>query len=302
MTESVEVNRGDNAPASVNTPEGVSPDDAKAAAGFESISTSSLEDEGSPLRDEKTGKFIPLDRHKAVLDNARQRAELAERQLAEAQEKIAVHAKGVDVSAIEKEVEELDKAHAAAVLDGDADKMAELAKQIRAKERQIQLAQTELMTSNAQRQAAEEVRVEMAVQSIEEAYPQLKPGEDNTQYDQDLVDMVLATQAHLHTTQRMAPSEALIEAARRVMSKFNGIAGGAGDPKGLAVGAALKSRQAAQVTKNIVAAKGQPLSTRDIGANGDLGLSKVDVSAMTQEDFAALPPDTLKRLRGDAYA
>ena len=59
-------------------------------------------------------------------------------------------------------------------------------------------------------------------------------------------------------------------------------------------------RKATATKKGLAAAAAQPAALDRVGMDSDkVGISKIDVNSLTQEEFARLPESTLARLRGD---
>jgi hypothetical protein len=249
-----------------------------------------------PERDEK-GRFIPASRHKEVLENERTKREGVERQLAELQATIKKVDINADVAKLEEEVVAMELAREAALLDGDKEKAASLSRDIRFKERHINEIGTSHKTAQAEAGAVEKVRFDMAVERLEDIYPALKEGDEA--FDQEKVDDVLGWQGVYMQRDRLSPSAALVKAAEKVM----GTAKAEEPPKtGLAAGKdTAADRKAAAVAKNLDAAAKQPASMKEVGIDSDkVGIQgKVDVSRLSEEEFAALPAATKAKLRGD---
>lgn len=270
----------------------------KEAAEKEAAAKAAADEERA--RDEK-GRFIPVSRHKDVLEKERERADIAERKLAELNDQLKQVDRNADVQKLETEITELEKAHAKALLDGDVDKAAEHMRAIRLKERTIAIQESDRLSSRAKDQAREEVRLDMAIERLEAAYPQLN--EKSDEFDQTLTEMVLSSQRTYIERDRMAPADALVKAAATVMEKFKtALPAAAADEKGLqAAKDAAKERTEAQVKANLDAAAKTPAALKDAGKDSDKsGLTeKVDVKKLTDEEFRALPDATKARLRGD---
>lgn len=126
--------------------------------------------------------------------------------------------KNADTEVLEGEIQALEASHTKLMLDGDHEAAAKLMTQIRLKERTIALAQAESMSNAARAQASEEVRMEMAISTLESTYDMMNPAHEA--YDQDVVDLVLGAQRQLIENDRMQPSAALAKAASKVMSKL----------------------------------------------------------------------------------
>lgn len=275
--------------------------EAAATAEAEAAAKAETEAAAAAARDEK-GRFIPKARFDEQLGKEREARVAAERALADLQAQLKTVDANADLEKVEKEIAELEVAHAKAIVDGDANVAAELAAQIRFKERTIQIAQQNDLSTRAKNEAREEVRMDMAIERLESTYPQLNQKNEEA-FDQDLTDLVLGMQLQLINNERMAPSQALIEAARRVMAKFAPAADDKkeDDAKGLDAARKAADRKAAQVDKNLKTAKGQPASMKEAGMDSDKAGMKtdIDVANMTLEELNALPEATKQRLRGD---
>lgn len=245
------------------------------------------------------GRFIPKGRFDEAVGKERSRAEAAERKLAELQASLQQVDRNADAEKLEGEIVALEKQHAKLLLDGDHEKAAELMTQIRLKERTIAIQQATHLSAQAKNEAREEVRMDAAIESLETTYAALNP--EHEDFDQDLVDMVLATQSSLIQNERLTPSAALVKAAQKVMSKLGAKPAVVEEAKGLAAGKVAQDRKQAQVEANIDAARRQPASLKDSGIDSDKAgqTGKVDVTKLTREEFAALPEATKAKLRGD---
>jgi hypothetical protein len=255
-------------------------------------------------RDEN-GKFtskkgvIPVERHEQVLGKERLAREAAEQRAAELEKQIRKVDQTESAKVLDDKIEDLEDKLESARLDGNKDKALELAREIRKLEREASAATQADVGNQARDQAREEMRLDLTIEKLEVMYPVLQDGSDT--YDQDIVDLVLATQRDLIQRLRLAPSRALEEATVKVMAKITPTV--ADDkPAGLGAAKETSDRKAAQVAKNLDAAGKQPASMKDVGVDGDkLGQNKEegDPSAMTFEEFNALPAATKAKMRGD---
>lgn len=254
-----------------------------------------------PQRDDK-GRFIPKGRFDEAVGKERDAREAAERKVAELQAQMAQVSKNADTEVLEGEIQALEASHTKLMLDGDHEAAAKLMTQIRLKERTIALAQAESMSNAARAQASEEVRMEMAISTLESTYDMMNPAHEA--YDQDVVDLVLGAQRQLIENDRMQPSAALAKAASKVMSKLMP-ASKQDEPeakKGLGAAEGGKERTTAQVAKNIATAKAQPPSMKDSGIDSDragMTTQVVDPTKLSYDEFNALPAATKARMRGD---
>jgi hypothetical protein len=257
-------------------------------------------DAKEPERDDK-GRFIPTERHKAVLEKERAQREAAENRIKELEARLQQTEATQDVAAAEAEITQLELEYSKLLLDGDHVKAAETMTTIRHKSAALAEARQVGIAEQVAEQRTEKDRMAVAISGLEETYPALRDGGE--EFDQDLVDDVLDLQLVYINRDRMAPSVALLKAAERVMKRATGAEEPAGKkPSGLAAAQVVEDRKKAQVAKNIDTAQRQPASTKESGLDSDKAgiVGAVDVSRMSAEEFAALPEATKSRLRGDS--
>jgi hypothetical protein len=259
--------------------------------------------ESESPRDDK-GRFIPQDRHKVILEGERGRRETAERQVAELQAQMAQISRQVDVGELDRQLAELRAADRKAIMAGDEQASVALGAEMDRLNRQIMIQQATEMSLQAKDEAREEIRVDLAIEKLEEAYPQLAEGHEA--FDQELVNYVLAEQRRLISEARMAPSKALTKAASDIMRRLSpAAAADAAGAKGLGAAtkgvAPLGAERTAKAAKSAVdAALRTPPSTEGVGIDSDkAGMRDGMPVPMSVEDLAALPDATLKRMRGD---
>lgn len=248
-------------------------------------------------RDDK-GRFIPKSRFDEAVTKERERREAAERQLSELQKQMQTVSRAADTVDLEKQLVELRKQDRRAMMDGDEEKSIALAAQIDRINRQIIIQESQSMSSQASEEARESIRVEMAIEKLEEAYPVLKEGSET--FDQGLVDLVLAAQNQLITRDRMPPSQALVKATNDIMVRFQPAKAVDDKPAGGLAGAKGADRTQAAKAKNVDAALRTPPDTRDVGIDSDkIGMKSGQHVLETVDDLKAIPLATMKRLRGD---
>ena len=253
-----------------------------------------------PARDDK-GRFtgIPKARFDEAVGKEREAREAAERRASELERQLAERAqaqvKTEQTEELENKISEMEKQHAQFLLDGEAEKAAELMRSIRHTERQIARAEAQADARTTTSQILEAERFELAVAKLEADYSTLNPKSET--YDPELVEMILDRQARL-VQGGMPPSQAITSATDFVMKRV------ARDEtpaqQGLAA-AKVPDRKAEQVKKNLEVQAKQPPSMKDVGLDSDkLGEKAMpNVAQMTLEEFNALPAATKARLRGD---
>ena len=282
----------------------VSDEDVKVATGEENDATGAGE-EDQPR--DANGKFakkereatIPKSRFDEQVRKERERAEAAERRLAEIEQQRQQVSRGADISKLEEDVRELRAQERKALIKGDDKAAAELADQADRLNRQIAIEQARDMSATAKEQAREEIRWEMTVESIEKQYTALD--ETSEGFDQDLTDEVVDRMNGLISRERLPRSQALLKAVKLVMER-RAPADEPAEGKGLRAAAKEEGRKEAAVKKNLEAANRQPASAKKVGADSDKhGQTGAVPNAedMTFEEFSALPETTRAKMRGD---
>ena len=250
----------------------------------------------------KKGKdFIPLERHKDILERERARRQQLEQQLEQASR--TNHSVAVDEAVQKKEASILDmekKMHEH-MLAGENEKAAELMTRIRHAEREVLEAKNEVRYQEAEARAVERARYDIVVERMEAAYPALNPDADD--FDQEATAEVLELQQGFMAAGRSA-TDALQRAVKYVM----------GNPQTSAQKTAVdvtprvpkgdieQQRRAQAAGKTADAMSRTPPSTASIGLdNGKLGGSaaSVDISKLSYEEFLKLPEATISKMRGD---
>lgn len=192
------------------------------------------------------------------------------------------------------DIRALRKAARDAMLEGDTEKAAELDAQ--ADEEISRRSRSEAVAEMEQRNAIRDLNA--AANRMIQKYPFLDSQSEDA--DEEAIDLVIAAR-DANIRKGMAPAEALEKAADkigRLFSKEGGDGGGkkddAGDPAG------DRARQA--ITRNAAAANRQP--PPPTGGRGERGRvtesgDKINVAAMSDEEFRALPEAEKARIRGD---
>ena len=296
--------RGDVAPARDAAGKFVAADDAAADGAAAADDEAAVAAAAAAKEAKDKGKMIPKARFDEAVAKERGRAEAAERRAAELLQQIKQVSHAEDAGKLDEEIRTLSAEAEAARMDGDKDKVIALSEQIRMKERQLSLAENSRMSESTKEAVREEMRMDMTIERLEGLYPVLNEA-DAEHFDQDIVDLVLATQRDLIAREQLKPSVALERATEKVMLKVmkpssDGVTpekGGLKDAEGK-----KDDRKQAQVKKNLDTAIKQPASTKESGVDSDAhGQSKADPdpSLMTYEEFGALPEATKAKMRGD---
>jgi len=183
------------------------------------------------------------------------------------------------------------------VLDGETEKAVALRREIRKAEREqleFEMRQEMNQTVSQDRQMT---ALQQAANALEEAYPVFDRNSDafNEEVTNEVVELRDA-----FIMKGYEAVDALSKAVKYVVKDHDldqtqesvpSLAGKAQKSDELA-------KKRAQVSKKLRAAEAQPpeLPGESSSNHGEKGL---DLSSMTEEEFAALPEATLKRLRGD---
>lgn len=255
------------------------------------------EGEGEP---KGKGGRIPLSRHEKILAKERERRQELEQQLAQFQRGNEVAKVNTDITAAETKVIELEKKYHAALGDGDIDEAAKLMREIRVLDRDISDLKADMKSAAAESRAVERVRYSVALERVEEAYPELN--QDHEDYNPELTQDVVDLKA-TYEGRGLTPTAALQKAVKRLMGtegRDQKVATEVTPRVNAAEVAAARKKDA--VGKVLDATNRQPPGSRNVGLNSDAlggGLNAKDVMRMGHDDFVKLSEDALSKMRGD---
>ena len=247
--------------------------------------------EEEPVVEEKSVKkpMVP----KARLDEVLAKQKALQKQLDEinaANEKAEDAPEDYDFDAKEVEYQNM-------VLDGETEKAVALRREIRKAERatlEYEMRQEMSQTVNQDRQMT---ALQQAANAMEDAYPVFN--RDSDDYNEDITNEVVELR-DAFIMKGYEAVDALSKAVKYVVKDHDLDQAQESAPS--LAGKAQKSdelaKKRAQVSKKLKAAEAQPpeLPGESSSMHGERAM---DLSAMTEEEFAALPEATLKRLRGD---
>ena len=247
--------------------------------------------EEEPVVEEKAAKkpMVP----KARLDEVLAKQKALQKQLDEinaANEKAEEAPESYDFDAKEVEYQNM-------VLDGETDKAVALRREIRKAEREqleYEMRQEMSQTVNQDRQMT---ALQQAANAMEDAYPVFDRNSDD--FNEDMTNEVVELR-DAFIMKGYEAVDALSKAVKYVVKDHDLDQAQESAPS--LAGKAQKSdelaKKRAQVNKKLKAADAQPpeLPGESSAHHGERAL---DLSTMTEEEFAALPEATLKRLRGD---
>ena len=257
----------------------------------EEETTPDAELEEEPVVEEKAVKkpMVP----KARLDEVLAKQKALQKQLDEinaANEKAEEAPESYDFDAKEVEYQNM-------VLDGETEKAVALRREIRKAERatlEYEMRQEMSQTVNQDRQMT---ALQQAANAMEDAYPVFN--RDSDDYNEDMTNEVVELR-DAFIMKGYEAVDALSKAVKYVVKDHDLDQAQESAPS--LAGKAQKSdelaKKRAQVSKKLKAAEAQPpeLPGESSSMHGERAM---DLSAMTEEEFAALPEATLKRLRGD---
>lgn len=247
------------------------------------------------------GKFIPIDRHNAVLKKERERREVAEAQLAQSQAGRRVAEHNEDLERIENDLVELEKQFNAKLSEGDTDGARELQTAIRHKNADLMAATLAQREQIVLAQAVERVRYEETVDRIETAFPVLD--KDSEEFDEEVLTDVVALM-NSYKASGLSATKALQRAVDRLLKPATAAQEHATSvtPRVSEADVAAE-RKAAAVKRNIDAQKRTPPAqgSGNGTSGGQLGggLTGAQLKAMSDEDFDKLSDRDLAKIRGD---
>jgi hypothetical protein len=246
------------------------------------------------------GATIPKSRFDSAVMKERERAETAERRLAEVERQQGQINRNMDFDKAFDEVKNLRALERKAMIQGDDEKAAQLSEQADRLNFQLATARAGDISAATREQTLEQMRMDLAVENIESTYPALD--ENSEEFDQDVTDDVLDKQRGYIERERLSPSKALMKAVKYVMGRLAQEPVTETGKTGLSNAAKGVDRKTAAVAKNLDAARRQPAGSKSLGADSDkFGQNAPIPSAdeMTYDEFAALPESVKAKMRGD---
>ena len=242
---------------------------------------------------------IPLNRHKEILAKERQQREALEQRLAQYERGQQVAQTNEELTSLEDGILAMERQYNSLLADGEIEQATALMSRIRQTERQIVETKAEMRSQAAEVRARESARYDIALERIEESYPELNPDDDA--YDKELVVDVIDLKA-VYQGRGMPPTKALQAAVKKMLGQDTRAQKNATTvaPRVTDQDIAAERKKGA-VQKAADAARRTPPSSRDVGLDSDKAgkLSSRDIMNMKQEDFNKLDETALAKLRGD---
>lgn len=253
----------------------------------------------------KKDQRIPLSRHKDLLEKERaKRAEL-EQKLQQYQRGTEVAQLNEDITKAEEKIIGLEKEYSKLLADGEVEKASTMMTQIRNLERQVVEAKSDMKIAAAEARATERARYNIALERIEQAYPELNA--DHEDYNEELMQDVVDLKASYESRRGLTPTAAMQKAVEKLLGSRTKAQEKALDttPRVDAKDVAKEVREERKkdAVKKVVGAVGkQPPDASKVGMDSDKAggsLTAKDVLKLSQEDFGKLSDEMLARMRGD---
>lgn len=242
---------------------------------------------------------IPLSRHKELLQKERTQREALERQLQNFQRSDQVADAHEELKKLEDNVLALEKQYNKLMADGETERAVEMMSKIRQAERQINETKSEARIAAATAQAAETARYDMALERIEESYPELDPNHDDHDPEK-LADVAALMRGYRMSG--MTPTQALQKAVKKLFPPTDRKQETATSVAPRVTEkdiAAERKKQAAAKTADTVKSQAPSLAKAGEDNSRHVSLTAKDVMDMSQAEFAKLDEAALKKLRGD---
>ena len=190
-----------------------------------------------------------------------------------------------------------EKAYQDLVLEGETNKAALLRQEIRAAEKEQLMSEMKSQMGQTVQQDRENHELAAKAQEIVDVFPVFN--EKSKQYDEKLTAEVMELRdAFIY--QGYGAADSLAKATEvTLLSKRPELLQGADvaeDPAPQLSKVVQEKKQKATVRKKVEAAQAQPPAMKGESAKNK---KVVDINVMSDDEFGALPEDTLRRLRGD---
>ena len=243
-------------------------------------------DDGPEIEDKKKSPMVPKSRLDEVLAKQKALQKQLDEQAAQ-QAQAQAEAPEYEFDAKEAEYQQL-------VLDGEIEKATSLRTEIRNAEREQTMFEVQQKMGQTVQQSQEAIQLQATAKAIEEQYPILD--ENSQDYNNDLANEVVELR-DAFIMQGYQAADALTKATKYVVS------GNTPEPVQEAAppksnGAVIQKKKTAAVKKKIEASQSQPPDLKGQG-NAERGEGTFDVNALSEDEFNALPEETLRRMRGD---
>ena len=180
------------------------------------------------------------------------------------------------------------------VLDGESEKATALRTEIRNAEREQTMFEVQQKMGQTVQQSQEAIQLQTTAELIQEQYPILD--ENSQDYNKEMADEVIDLR-DAFIVQGYQASDALTKATKYVVAGNEPLVEATSSLK-KGNGEIAQKKKKATVQKKIEASESQPPDLKGQG-NAERGEGTLDVNALSEDEFNALPEETLRRLRGD---
>lgn len=227
---------------------------------------------------------------KSRLDEVLAKQKALQKQLDEinqAKQQQVENAPEYDFTAKEAEYQEL-------VLNGEAEKAVQLRNEIRNAEKEQFMFEVQQKMGQTVQQSQEMTALQQKANEIQAKYPILD--ENSANFDADLTQEVLDLR-DAFMIQGFSGSDALQKATDYTLAaKKPELLKPTSAPQPKIDNTVVEKKKVANINKKLQAADSQPPQMKGEGARGE---KKVDLNMLSDDEFSALPEETLRRLRGD---
>lgn len=237
------------------------------------------------VEEKQKSPMVPKSRLDEVLAKQKALQKQLDEQVAQ-QAQIQAEAPQYDFDAKELEYQQF-------IMDMEPEKASALRQEIRQAEKETMMFEMQQQMGQTVQQSQEAVQLQTTAQIIQEQYPVLD--ENNADYDETVANEVIELR-DAFIVQGYQASDALTKATGYVMKVSEPAAQEAPQPKSNVE--TIQKKKTATVKKKIEASQAQPPELKGQG-NAERGEGTLDVDALSEDEFNALPEETLRRLRGD---
>ena len=237
------------------------------------------------VEDKKKSPMVPKSRLDEVLAKQKALQKQLDEQAAQ-QAQLQADAPQYDFETKEVEYQEL-------VLEGETEKATLLRTEIRNAEKDQMMFEVQQRMGQTVQQSQEAVELQSVAKAIEQQYPILD--ENSQEYNESTASEVIDLR-DAFIVQGYQAADALTKATSYVMGTNTPEPAQAPAPK--QDGAVVQKKKKAAVQKKIAASQSQPPDLQG-QSNSERGEGTLDVNALSDDEFSALPEETLRRLRGD---
>lgn len=228
---------------------------------------------------------------KSRLDEVLAKQKALQKQLDEvnqAREEAAKDAPEYDFATKEAEYQQL-------VLDGEADKAVELRNEIRNAEKEQFMFEVQAKMGQTVQQSQEMTELQAKAAEIEANFSVLN--ENSADFDVNLQNEVVELR-NAFISQGYTPADSLTKATEYTLAakRPDLLNPQQEQPAPKVDDKVVEKKKVANINKKLQAADSQPPAMKGESAKGD---KKIDLNTLSDDEFSALPEETLRRMRGD---